>query len=98
NLGEFLLETTEVGCPGLHRSELDLEVAPLLEQAEAGETGRVLDAVGDRGEALLHRVGRSLPAPLRLVGFQRFEITADGPSMIAALGKSLLVRVGHRTF
>ena len=37
DLHEFLLEPAEVGRSGLHRGQLDLEVAPLLQQVEAGD-------------------------------------------------------------
>ena len=46
-------------------------------------------------EALLHRVGRALAAPLRLVGVERLEIAADRSTLIAPFGQRRLVLVGH---
>ena len=48
DLHEFLLEPAEVGRAGLHRRQLDLEIAPLLQQVQAGEPARVLELLADR--------------------------------------------------
>src|SRR5207244_2701238 len=90
-------EPREVDLLARHR-QLPLQVHALLHELEAGERVGALEPFLDGGQPLLDRFRRALAAPLRSVGLERLQVSADGPSLFAALGQSGLVTGGHGGF
>src|SRR3546814_15440731 len=91
---EALLGLGEVdgGAAGV---ELGGEVEPLLDELHPLERICGGEVGVDRSQSLLDRFGRSLAAPLRLVGLERFEVPADRPPLLEAFGEGGIVLVGH---